>query len=83
MWLLATVLDSTTPYSSQIIKSESFYSRTSKQFITKYCNLLSQVMSKPPLWNIRLGALDSFFPPPRSRVLRTFLEVGKTRGKGK
>ena len=30
-----------------------------------------------------LGLLIIFFPPPRNRVIRTFLEVGKTWRKGK
>lgn len=78
MWLVATVLDSTTPDNSQIIKSESFYSITSNQFITKECNLLSEILSKLCLQNVRFGALDYFFPSPRNRVIRTFFEVGKT-----
>lgn len=79
MWLVATVLDSTIlSDNSQILKSESSYSRSSNQFITKECNLLSEITSKMRLQNVRLGALDYFLSSPRNRVIRTFLEVGKT-----
>ena len=79
MWLVATVLDSTIlSDNSQILKSESSYSRSPNQFITKECNLLSEITSKMRLQNVRLGALDYFFSSPRNRVIRTFPEVGKT-----
>lgn len=79
MWLVATVLDSTIlSDNSQILKSESSYSRSPNQFITKECNLLSGITSKMRLQNVRLGALDYFFSSPRNRVIRTFPEVGKT-----
>lgn len=74
MWQVATVLDSTLQI--VLIKSESFYSRTCKQFITEDCNLSSQIMSEVRSKNVRHGDF-AFSLPTGSRVIRTFLGVGK------